>query len=70
MAKYPGSFIINEVGTRKELAGLYGVSERTIYRWLNKAAKESGMKPAAKSKRPRLSTLEKFKGTRKWKCFL
>lgn len=65
MAKYPGSFIINEVGTRAELANIYGVSERTIYRWLNKAAKESGMKPAAKSKHPRLSTLEKFKGTRK-----
>lgn len=65
MAKYPGAFIINEVGTRKELAGLYGVSERTIYRWLNKAAKESGQKARPAQKRPRLKTLEKFTGTRK-----
>ena len=65
MANYPGSFIINEVGTRKELAKSYGVSERTIYRWLNKAAKESGQKARTKTRRPRRSTLEKFSGTRK-----
>lgn len=65
MAKYPGSFIINEVGTRKELADIYGVSERTIYRWLNRAGKESGLSPKPKQRKPRLSTLENFKGTRK-----
>ena len=65
MAKYPGAFIINEVGTRKELASLYGVSERTIYRWLSKASKESGLTPKAKATHPRPSTLINFKGTRK-----
>ena len=66
MAKYPGSFIINEVGTRKELASIYGVSERTIYRWLNKAAKESGLSPKiTKKTHPRDTTLANFKGTRK-----
>jgi transposase-like protein len=66
MAKYPGSFIINEVGTRKDLANIYGVSERTIYRWLNKAAEESGLSPKISKKRhPRPETLINFKGTRK-----
>ena len=66
MAKYPGSFIINEVGTRKDLANIYGVSERTIYRWLNKAAKESGLSPKVSKKRhPKTETLINFKGTRK-----
>lgn len=65
MSKYPGSFIINEVGSAGDLATVYGVSERTIYRWLNKAAKESGIKPHKKHKTPRPSTLVNFKGTRK-----
>ena len=65
MAKYPGSFIINEVATRKELAGLYGVSERTIYRWLAKAAKESGLTPEPKKTMPAPKALAAFKGTRK-----
>lgn len=66
MAKYPGSFFINEVGTRKDLANIYGVSERTIYRWLNKAAEESGLSPKVTKKRhPRPETLVNFKGTRK-----
>lgn len=65
MAKYPGQFIINEVGTRKELAELYGVSERTIYRWLNKAAAESGAPRIRKSNKPSVSKLSSFKGTRK-----
>lgn len=64
MAKYPGSFIINEVGTRKELAGIYGVSERTIYRWLNKAARESGLSPHPKKAAPTPAELAAFKGTR------
>lgn len=64
MAKYPGSFIINEVGTRKELAGIYGVSERTIYRWLNRAAKESGLSPHPKKAAPTPAELASFKGTR------
>ena len=44
MTKYPGFMILNEIGTRAELARAYGVSERTIYRWLNRAAKEKGKK--------------------------
>lgn len=64
MAVYPGAFILNEVGTNKELANIYGVSERTIYRWKNKAKKETGAK-AKKPTRPRTSTLINFKGTRK-----
>lgn len=62
--KYPGAFIINEYGTNKELAKIYGVSERTIYRWKNKAKAETGAKPK-KPTRPRTSTLQKFTGTRK-----
>lgn len=66
MAKYPGKQIIFEVGTRSELASIYGVSERTIYRWLNKAAAESGLSPKVKKKaHPRPETLANFKGTRK-----
>lgn len=64
MNKYPGSFILNEIGTKKEIAAAYGVSERTVYRWLNKARSETGEKKP-KPRRPRLSTLENFKGTRK-----
>lgn len=64
--KYPGNFILNELGTRKELAAVYGVSERTIYRWLNKAAKESNIAfPSSRKQRPKPSVLNKFKGTRK-----
>lgn len=62
--KYPGAFIINEYGTNKELAKIYGVSERTIYRWKNKAKKETGER-VRKPTRPRVSTLQRFKGTRK-----
>ena len=65
MAKYPGSQILFEVGTRSDLANIYGVSERTIYRWLNKAAAESGLSPRVNTKMPKASTLAKFKGTRK-----
>ena len=61
--KYPGSNILYEYGTLKELASSWGVSERTISRWKNKAMAETGMKP--KSKKPKLSTIAKFKGTRK-----
>lgn len=64
MATYPGSQILFEVGTRKELAKIYGVSERTIYRWMNKAQSETGAKPH-KARRPRMSTLANFQGTRK-----
>lgn len=64
MEKYPGSWLVHEVGTNKELAKLYGVSERTIYRWKAKARKEAGVKVST-PKRPRVSTLKKFKGTRK-----
>ena len=64
MATYPGSQILFEVGTRKDLAKIYGVSERTIYRWMNKAKSETGAKPH-KARRPRMSTLANFQGTRK-----
>lgn len=64
MANYPGAFILNEVGTNKELASIYGVSERTIYRWKDKAKNETGVR-SKKPTRPRVSTLKKFKGTRK-----
>lgn len=62
--KYPGDFILNEIGSNKELAKAYGVSERTIYRWKNKARIETGERKK-KPTRPRLKTLETFKGTRK-----
>ena len=65
MANYPGSQILFEVGTRKDLAKIYGVSERTIYRWLNKAAAESGAPRVKKSNKPSTSKLSSFKGTRK-----
>ena len=56
-SKYPGISILYE------LAQSYGVSERTIYRWLDKAAKESGEK--IKPKFPGAKRLANFKGTRK-----
>ena len=62
--KYPGDFILNEIGSNKELAKSYGVSERTIYRWKNKARIETGERKK-KPTRPRLKTLETFKGARK-----
>ncbi len=65
MAKYPGMQILYEVGTRKELALSYGVSERTIYRWLNRAAAESGITPKLSVKFPGAKKIEAFKGTRK-----
>ena len=63
-SKYPGEKILLEYGTRNELALSYGVSERTIYRWLNKASRSSGLEPK-KPTRPRPATLARFKGTRK-----
>ena len=65
MANYPGMQILYEVGTRKELALSYGVSERTIYRWLNRAAAESGLAPKLSVKFPGAKKIEAFKGTRK-----
>jgi transposase len=65
MAKYPGFSILYEVGSRKELALSYGVSERTIYRWLNRAAAESGITPKLTAKFPGAKKIEAFKGTRK-----
>ena len=64
-SKYPGFQILYEVGTRAELAQSYGVSERTLYRWLAKAAKETGTTPELKTKYPGAKKIEKFKGTRK-----
>ena len=62
-SKYPGFQILYEVAdTRADLAQSYGVSERTIYRWLARAAKESGETP--KPKYPGAKRLSSFKGTR------
>lgn len=64
MAKYPGQQILFEVGTNVDLAKIYGVSERTIYRWKTKASQESGIiRPT--SKRPSDTAIASFKGTRK-----
>lgn len=63
MAKYPGSNILYEFGTNKEIAKSWGVSERTIYRWKEKARIETGEKK--RTNRPPLSKIAKFKGTRK-----
>lgn len=63
-SKYPGEVILYEYGTRQELANIYGVSERTIYRWINKAGKSAGIQPKKQTK-PRPATLAGFKGTRK-----
>lgn len=63
MAKYPGNFILQEIGTNKELARSWGVSERTIYRWKAKAKAETGIK--TKSNKPSAKKIAGFKGTRK-----
>lgn len=62
MRKYPGSNILYEFGTNKEIAKSWGVSERTIYRWKEKARIETGEK---RTNKPPLSKIAKFKGTRK-----
>ena len=59
--KYPGIQILYEVGTRKELAESYGVSERTMYRWLNKAKAETH----ERQQYPGAKRIANFKGTRK-----
>ena len=64
MAKYPGSQIAYEFGTNAELAKLYNVSERTIYRWKAKARSEEDLTLNI-SKDPGGKKLAKFKGTRK-----
>lgn len=46
------STLANFKGTRKQLAKRYGVSERTIYRWLNKA-KEKGTEIESRQQRSR-----------------
>ena len=62
-SKYPGFQILYEVAdSRADLAQSYGVSERTIYRWLARAAKETGEIP--KPKYPGAKRLASFKGTR------
>ena len=62
-SKYPGFQILYEVAdSRADLAQSYGVSERTIYRWLARAAKETGETP--KPKYPGAKRLASFKGTR------
>lgn len=60
-SKYPGIQILYEVGTRQELAQSYGVSERTMYRWLNKAKSQTKERQAY----PGAGPISRFKGTRK-----
>ena len=60
-SKYPGIQILYEVGTRSELAQSYGVSERTLYRWLNKAKAQTKERQAY----PGAGPIARFKGTRK-----
>lgn len=60
-SKYPGIKLLNEIGTKKDIAAAYGVSERTIYRWQNKAKAESG----ERQQYPGAKAISKFKGTRK-----
>ena len=60
-SKYPGIQILYEVGTRQELAQSYGVSERTMYRWLNKAKAQTNERQAY----PGAGPIARFKGTRK-----
>lgn len=61
-SKYPGLQILYEVGTRRELAQSYGVSERTMYRWINRAKKEA---TPARQSYPGAESVAQFKGTRK-----
>ena len=60
-SKYPGIQILYEVGTRQELARSYGVSERTMYRWLNKAKSQT----KERQQYPGAGPISRFKGTRK-----
>lgn len=60
-SKYPGIQILYEVGTRQELAQSYGVSERTMYRWLNKAKSQT----KERQQYPGAGPIARFKGTRK-----
>ena len=60
-SKYPGIQILYEVGTRQELAQSYGVSERTMYRWLNKAKAQT----KERQEYPGAGPISRFKGTRK-----
>lgn len=60
-SKYPGIQILYEVGTRQELAQSYGVSERTMYRWLNKAKSQT----KERQQYPGAGPISRFKGTRK-----
>ena len=61
-SKYPGFQILYEIGTRSELAQSYGVSERTMYRWLNKAKAETAPK---RQSYPGAKAIQQFRGTRK-----
>lgn len=60
-SKYPGIQILHEVGTRQKLAQFYGVSERTMYRWLNKAKAQT----KERQQYPGAGPIARFKGTRK-----
>ena len=61
-SKYPGLMLLNEIGTRADLAKAYGVSERTIYRWMNRAKQEA---TPIRQSYPGAESIAQFKGTRK-----
>lgn len=60
-SKYPGIQVLYEVGSRAEVAASYGVSERTLYRWLNKAKSQT----KERQEYPGAGPIARFKGTRK-----
>lgn len=61
-SKYPGFGVLYELGTKADIAKSYGVSERTVYRWLNKAKAETAPK---RQSYPGAQTIQQFRGTRK-----
>ena len=60
-SKYPGIQVLYEFGSRAEIAASYGVSERTLYRWLNKAKAQT----KERQEYPGAGPIARFKGTRK-----
>ena len=61
-SKYPGLGVLYELGTKADIAKSYGVSERTVYRWLNKAKAEIAPK---RQSYPGAQAISQFRGTRK-----
>ena len=59
-SKYPGLHILSMQGSTKNLATSFGVSQRTVQRWINKAKTE-----ASTHKYPGADVISSFRGTRK-----